>query len=99
MSQVEFLKRYQFTKQLQQLPFVEAIYLYGSRARGDHRERSDIDVALLCPDARTKDWDQVLQIVENADTLHCIDCVRYDAIVDEAFKSAIDRDKVVVYEK
>ena len=84
---------------MQQLPSTKAIYLYGSRARGDHRERSDIDIALLCPDVTAKEWDQVFKIIENADTLHCIDCIRYDAIVDENFKSAIDRDKVVIYEK
>ena len=28
----------------------EAIYLFGSRARGDHREASDWDLALIVPD-------------------------------------------------
>lgn len=42
------LTDYHFLQQIADLPFVDAIYLFGSRARGDHRERSDIDLAILC---------------------------------------------------
>jgi predicted nucleotidyltransferase len=33
---------YQFFKKLAKLPFVEEIWLFGSRSRGDNRDRSDI---------------------------------------------------------
>lgn len=39
---------YQFIKRLKELPFVDEIWLFGSRARGDAQERSDIDIAILC---------------------------------------------------
>ena len=38
---------YRFINRLKALPFVEAIYLYGSRARGDHSPRSDIIICDL----------------------------------------------------
>lgn len=34
---------YRFLRQLAELPFVQVIWLFGSRARGTARERSDID--------------------------------------------------------
>lgn len=39
---------YQFFKKLTELPFIDEILLYGSRARKDNAERSDIDLAVVC---------------------------------------------------
>jgi predicted nucleotidyltransferase len=49
--------------------FIEEIWLYGSRARGNQRERSDIDLAIVCPQANTQDWQKVLAILDEADPL------------------------------
>lgn len=94
------LPSYQFIEQLKALPFVEAIYLYGSRARGTHRPRSDIDLAIVCPTADSRQWQQVLDIVEEADTLLEIDCLRLDAEKpDSRLRQNIERDKQVIYER
>jgi predicted nucleotidyltransferase len=45
------LTEYRFLERLAALPFVQAVWLFGSRARGTARERSDIDLAILCPGA------------------------------------------------
>ena len=50
------LAHYAFIDRLKALPFIEAIYLFGSRARGTERERSDIDLAIVCPMAGMRDW-------------------------------------------
>lgn len=36
--------------------FIDEICLFGSRARGDNKERSDIDLAIVCPRASDTDW-------------------------------------------
>ena len=79
-------------------PFVEAIILYGSRARGDHWERSDIDLAVVCPDASIKDWFLLTDVIDDAPTLLKIDLVRY-AEMPEAFREEIDREGVTLYER
>jgi predicted nucleotidyltransferase len=40
----------------EQHPEIERIYLYGSRARGDHRPDSDIDLAIDMPFELWFDW-------------------------------------------
>jgi uncharacterized protein len=91
---------YAFIDQLQALPFVEAIYLYGSRARGDHRPKSDIDLAIVCPTADIKQWQEVLDIIDDADTLLEIDCLRFDELAaDDRLRQNIERDKKVIYER
>ena len=96
---VDSLVPYKFIEKLKALPFVDAIYLYGSRARGDHMERSDIDLAIVCPQARENEWSAVLDIIEQADTLLEIDCVRFDRITDSKFASRIASQKVVLFER
>jgi predicted nucleotidyltransferase len=91
---------YRFIDRLKGLPFVEAIYLYGSRARGDHSPRSDIDLAIFCPSASQKDWLKVLEIIEVSDTLLQIDCVRLDELKDgDHLKEKILRQGKSLYQK
>ena len=91
---------YDFVSQLAALPFVEAIWLFGSRARGDHRERSDIDLAIECPSASEAQWQQVLAIIDEADTLLPIDCLRLDAQAPQSpLHQAIERDKQLIFHR
>lgn len=90
----------QFYTQLTTLPFVEKIILYGSRARGDFQPRSDIDLAICCPHTSIHDWQEILNIIDEADTLLAIDCVQYDTLaLNNPLKQAIDRDGIMLYEK
>ncbi|BDA18021.1 MULTISPECIES: nucleotidyltransferase family protein [Aeromonas] len=94
------LADYQFLQALARLPFVEAIWLFGSRARGEQRERSDIDLAIECPGACEAQWQQVLAIIDEADTLLPIDCVRLDEESPQSLLyQAILRDRVPLYRR
>jgi len=93
------LQKYGFWNELKALSFVKAIYLFGSRARGDCRAKSDIDIAIDCTGATECQWQILLYIIENADTLLGIDVVRYDTLDNSSFKQKINKDRVVVYEK
>jgi predicted nucleotidyltransferase len=90
---------YKFFKQLASLPFVRKIVLFGSRASGTNTERSDIDLAIECPSATPVDWHIVMQIIENADTLLKIDCVRLDKVQSKRFKNAILEEQVILFER
>jgi predicted nucleotidyltransferase len=94
------LLNYQFIEKLQNLPFIDEIWLFGSRARGDNRERSDIDLAIACPHATDKDWISVMDIIENSDTLLKIDCIHFNKNkISEDLYNNILKDKKAIYVK
>ncbi len=77
---------------------VEKIILYGSRARGDNTERSDIDIAISCPEAKGWDWFDIKDLADEAPTLLEIDMVNIDEISEE-LKNDIDKYGIIVYER
>lgn len=67
------------------------ILLYGSRARGDARERSDYDIAVDCPVLDEQAWARfVLNLSENAPTLHHIDVVRLQEISKSLYAEIVE---------
>lgn len=90
---------YKFFKRLQSFPFVEKIILFGSRAKGVYESRADIDLAIVCPTASTLEWDLVLKVIEDADTMLKIDCIRWDVITSEKLRNAIKENHIVLYER
>ncbi len=94
------IQNYRFYKQLVALSFIKEIWLFGSRARGDNQDRADIDLAVLCPAATFQDWEVVQEIIDDADTLLKIDCVRLDKLDDtSALKQSILTQGIKLYEK
>lgn len=98
MSHSTDIAAYNFFRKLKVLPFVNRVYLYGSRARREEDARSDIDLAVECPLAGEKDWARVRDIIEHADTLLEIDCVRLDT-AGKDLKENILREGVLLYER
>ncbi|MBR1629606.1 MAG: nucleotidyltransferase domain-containing protein [Lachnospiraceae bacterium] len=71
------------------------VLLFGSRARGTHYERSDIDLAV-----QGEEFDSFAEdIRENVHSLLMFDIVNLDSVLSEDFKSEILRDGVILYEK
>lgn len=69
--------------------------LFGSRARGTHTERSDIDLAVSGVDFDRFYWN----IKDHAHTLLCVDIVDLDQGVSEDLSAEIGKDGVVLCEK
>lgn len=74
---------------------VQKVVLFGSRARGTHTRRSDIDIAVSGGDFDNFFWD----IKENAHSLLSFDIVDIDGQGSENLKSEIERDGITIYEK
>ncbi|MCD8364804.1 MAG: nucleotidyltransferase domain-containing protein [Clostridiales bacterium] len=74
---------------------LEQVILFGSRARGDHTERSDIDLAVRGGDFDAFYWD----IKEKAHTLLMFDIIDLNSNVSDDLKEEIERDGVIIYEK
>lgn len=95
----DWISHFAFFKKLTELSFVKKIVLYGSRARNDNQERSDIDLAITCPEATLYDWVTIREIIDDADTLLHIDCIRFDSLNESDFKNNILKDSIMLYEK
>jgi predicted nucleotidyltransferase len=80
-------------------PAVERVWLFGSRARGDHFERSDIDFAIEAPAMARCDWLKLsLDFEEQAPTLLCVDLVRMEE-APEHLREQILEEGIVVHER
>ena len=74
-------------------PGVRRVVLFGSRARGDGRERSDVDLALDAPGLSRAGWVRLRADVEEARTLYSVDLVRLDK-APAALREQIEADGV-----
>lgn len=95
------LPHYKFFDNIAELPYVEAIYLFGSRARGDFWQHSDIDLAIKYNSDEVMHR-RIVKVIadEIADTALDIDIVDYgDPLLNKKFKDIIDKEKVVLYER
>ena len=94
------VKNFEFFAHLKQFAFVDEIWLYGSRARGDASERSDIDLAIVCPKATEDQWHLIQDVIADADTLLKIDYVRFDALEqNNELRKNILKDKQVLFKR
>lgn len=73
---------------------IEKIFLFGSRARGNFNEKSDIDIAISGGNAA----EFCLMINEDVSTLLKFDKVRLDTPIQDELRSEIEKDGVVIYE-
>ena len=74
---------------------IQKIILFGSRARGDNRERSDIDLAV----SGGSIGEFAEAVDEEAWTLLMFDVVNLDRGITAELAAEIERDGVVLYEK
>ncbi|MCD8015283.1 MAG: nucleotidyltransferase domain-containing protein [Lachnospiraceae bacterium] len=74
---------------------IEKVILFGSRARGNHTDRSDIDIALKGGDFDAFERD----IKEKTHSLLMFDVVDLNKHISDDLMAEIARDGVVIYEK
>lgn len=80
-------------------PLVMEARIYGSRARGDFRTGSDIDIALFAPDL---DFSEFLRIRGELDDLPCLyklDTTHFDTLGNEDLKRSILKDGAAFYRR
>ena len=71
------------------------VILFGSRARGDNRERSDIDLAI----SGGNYVEFALAVDEVVPTLLMFDVVVMDEFLSAELREAVEKDGILLYEK
>lgn len=74
---------------------LEKVYLFGSRARGDYKDISDIDIAIISDDNITF---KILRDLDEIRCIHTFDVINMKDIGDK-LKENIEKDKVCIYER
>lgn len=82
---------------LRRYPAVRQARIFGSRATGNARRASDIDLAISAPDISATEWCSLYEALESAPIIYELDIVREEDVIDEQLRAAIQRDGIVIY--
>ena len=74
---------------------VEKLFLFGSRARGDYKPTSDIDLAFIGGNSSNF----ILSVDEDTYTLLKFDIIDLSKPVDQKIKESIENEGILIYEK
>lgn len=77
---------------------ISKIILFGSRARGDNKKTSDIDLAIYCT-KDCKDESKVYFELDDINTLLKLDIVFVKKNIDKKLLKNIEKEGVVIYER
>ncbi len=80
-------------------PGLERVWIYGSRARGDHREQSDIDLVVDAPDFSSSDYSQLAARLDELGLVYRVDLVHLQSGLSEQFLGNIERNRKVFWEQ
>jgi len=84
---------------LEATPSIETAWIYGSRARGDERDDSDIDLLLHAPGTSPAEWAQVANALRDLDVLYRIDVARLQDDIESGFRQRIERDRRLFWQR
>jgi predicted nucleotidyltransferase len=82
--------------EVKRFPEVRAAYLFGSRARGDFRDQSDIDIAIDAPTMTASHFAQLWNAIDALPIAFPLDCVWLQAMPASALKSMVQRDALAL---
>jgi predicted nucleotidyltransferase len=91
---------YRFFHEITALPFVDAVYLFGSRARGEADDWSDIDLAIACPNATAQQWQDLRAMLARVEEILVpVHVTRYDGAYDGPLRAHINTHMQVLFER
>jgi uncharacterized protein len=82
--------------EVRRFPEARAAYLFGSRARGDYKPQSDIDIAIDAPDMTQQNFAQLWSVIDALPIAYPLDCVWLQALPESRLKAQVERDGLVL---
>ena len=82
--------------EVRRFPEVRAAYLYGSRARGDFKPQSDIDIAIDAPGMTPQNFAQLWSAIDALPIAYPLDCIWLQALPESSLKVQVERDGLVL---
>lgn len=79
-------------------PGLERVWLFGSRARGDFRNESDIDLVVDAPALSSTDVSRLSGRLDELGLIYRVDLASWQDTLDERFRSLIEQDRKLFWE-
>ncbi|MDD5295514.1 MAG: nucleotidyltransferase domain-containing protein [Rhodocyclaceae bacterium] len=70
-------------------PAIRQVLIFGSRAKGNYRDGSDIDLAVLAPDMDADSFTRLWNEIDALPLVFKVDCLHWDTLGNEALKAKI----------
>jgi predicted nucleotidyltransferase len=86
------------TRTFPKVPHILRAAIFGSRAKGDHKPYSDVDIVLY-GDLTSTDVESVIADLEDLPLVYQFDVVAYDLVKNPELRQHIERVGVSIYEK
>lgn len=77
---------------------VKKAYIFGSRARGNYKETSDIDLAIEFLDNENDNYIKLYTKLEGLNTLYKFDVIDINTLSENKFKDEITSEWIQIYE-
>jgi len=84
-------------KTFRRFPSVREVRVFGSRATGQARRASDLDLAVSAPQATPQEWAEIREALENAPLIYELDVVRPEQTDNPRLKEKIEREGMVIH--
>lgn len=78
-------------------PSVERVVIFGSRAKGNYRAGSDIDLVVIAPTMSQSDFALLRSDLDDTSILFKMDLIHWDALSNQLLKSKIMAEGVAFY--
>jgi len=89
----------EITKVFENFPRIIEVILFGSRAMGNFREGSDIDLAVKGENIELNDLLDIEAALEDLQLLYTFDVINYSKLTNPDLKAHINRVGIQVYNK
>ncbi|MCE2746756.1 MAG: nucleotidyltransferase domain-containing protein [Burkholderiales bacterium] len=70
-------------------PDIQIVYLFGSRAAGNFRDGSDIDLAVVAPSMPQSTFNALWNEIDALPLVFKVDCIQFEQLENEALKHNI----------
>jgi predicted nucleotidyltransferase len=78
-------------------PCVREVRVFGSRATGQARRASDLDLAISAPEATSAEWQELAEALDAAPLIYELDLVRPEQTANARLREKIAREGVAIY--
>ena len=77
---------------------IRAVYLFGSRAKGNFRDGSDIDLAVVAPEMTAETFNTLWDEIDDLPIVFKLDCLHFESLSNDLLKKKIEAEGVLFYD-